>query len=72
MLIDGIPKKRRGGNRELELRKREVNWMHLSDTLQPKGLHSDFFLCNELIFYLFDLLSCSVYFFSVSVFFCIN
>lgn len=42
MVIDDVSKNRRGGNRELELRKREVNWIHQLDTLQPKRLNSDF------------------------------
>lgn len=40
MVIDGVPINRRGGNREL--RKREVHWINRLDTLQPKGLNTDF------------------------------
>lgn len=42
MVIDGVTINRRGGDREKSLRKKEVGWIHRLDTLQPKGLNSDF------------------------------
>lgn len=41
MVVEGINKNRRGGNRELLLRKSEVYWILFLDTLHPRGLNTD-------------------------------
>lgn len=41
MVLEGISKNRRGVDRELVLRKREVYWIHFLNTIAPKGLKTD-------------------------------
>lgn len=41
MVLEGIEKNRRGGNREITLRKREVYWIHFLNTIAPYGLNVD-------------------------------
>lgn len=41
LVIDGVDQNRCGGNPKQVLRKKEVQWIHSLDTLQPRGLNSD-------------------------------
>lgn len=41
MVLEGISKNRRGGDREFVLRKREAHWIHFLNTITLKGLNTD-------------------------------
>lgn len=41
-VIDGIPRSRRGGDRQQALKKRELFWIYSLDTLFPKGMNVDY------------------------------
>ncbi|CAJ0965680.1 unnamed protein product [Ranitomeya imitator] len=41
-IIDAVPIQRRGGNRELILKKKELMWINELNTLRPGGLNADF------------------------------
>lgn len=41
MVLEGIEKNRRGGDRELTLKRREVHWIHFLNTISPNGLNTD-------------------------------
>ncbi|CAJ0965397.1 unnamed protein product [Ranitomeya imitator] len=41
-VIDGVPTLRRGGDRNLILKQKELRWISVLGTLQPKGLNLDY------------------------------
>ncbi|OCT85732.1 hypothetical protein XELAEV_18023903mg [Xenopus laevis] len=41
-IIDSVPALRRGGNRLLTLQKLEIQWIHRSNTVWPRGLNKDY------------------------------
>lgn len=41
-VIDGIPRSRRGGDRQQILKKRELFWIYSLETLSPKGMNLDY------------------------------
>lgn len=47
VVLKGINRNGRGGDRELIVRKREVNWNNFLNTIAPKGLNTDLDLFDQ-------------------------
>ncbi|OCT55392.1 hypothetical protein XELAEV_18002551mg [Xenopus laevis] len=42
MVLEVVPPTRRGGDRELKLKRREVRWINMLKSLHPLGLNRDY------------------------------
>lgn len=48
MVIDTVPKLKRGGNRLATLKKLELQWIHKLQTLKPKGMNVEFKVSSDM------------------------